>query len=285
MKHKSSEFDYFVLRTEDLLDPATKYHTIRALAQFVGSEATEEEMCCMAATPATFMGSHSRGEIENGDNSFGVTKCVRESHGPLMHCRSRSKTWRRGERRSSPLRCVAACGCGVLRDCFADGTCLRAGKWQEHVRDNPELEQSLNTYGAKGLEVFGYAPPRDVASQIAAGGECRLTVEECEAKYGKRFTPPVKAPVKPVVKITARDPSGFSCTFTEGIDYKGASSDLYAMGLDTAEQCCEKCKATHRCAFFTFDSAQSKCFLKTTKGKQVPLLGLTSGSIVSTASS
>lgn len=61
-KHRSDTFDYFILRTEDLLDPATKFNTIRAVAEFVGSDVSEEQICCMAVAPASFMGSHSRGK-------------------------------------------------------------------------------------------------------------------------------------------------------------------------------------------------------------------------------
>ena len=71
-KHRGPSFDYFILRTEDLLDPATKFKTIRALATFVGSDITDDAVCCMAVAPATFMGSHTKGNYV----CLHATRCI-----------------------------------------------------------------------------------------------------------------------------------------------------------------------------------------------------------------
>ena len=56
------ELNYLALFTEDLMDPVTsvRFSAISHLAEWVGSNLTDEELCCLAIQETTFMGSHDR---------------------------------------------------------------------------------------------------------------------------------------------------------------------------------------------------------------------------------
>lgn len=51
-------FDYLRIRTEDLVNPETKYDVYRKVARFVGANLNEDQICCMVRKPARWMGSH-----------------------------------------------------------------------------------------------------------------------------------------------------------------------------------------------------------------------------------
>lgn len=42
---RGDDFDYIVLRSEDLINPETKFETLVRIADFVGSPMTREEIC------------------------------------------------------------------------------------------------------------------------------------------------------------------------------------------------------------------------------------------------
>ena len=50
------DFDYLVMRSEDLLDPSRKFETLARLAAFVGSPKTLKELCCMSQEEDVDMG-------------------------------------------------------------------------------------------------------------------------------------------------------------------------------------------------------------------------------------
>ncbi len=52
--------DYFVLRLEDLLDEETRFLQIKRVAEFVGSQMTNEQLCCVALERTEDMGTHSK---------------------------------------------------------------------------------------------------------------------------------------------------------------------------------------------------------------------------------
>lgn len=56
--HVGDGFDYLRLRSEDMVNPDTKYDTYMKLARFVGSKISPQQVCCMVQRPAVFMGSH-----------------------------------------------------------------------------------------------------------------------------------------------------------------------------------------------------------------------------------
>ena len=51
-------FDYLRIRTEDLVNPETKYDAYMKLARFVGANLTPNQVCCMVRRPTKWMGSH-----------------------------------------------------------------------------------------------------------------------------------------------------------------------------------------------------------------------------------
>ena len=55
-QNASSNFDYLVVRSEDLLNPETKLQTIQVLADFIGSQLTPQELCCVSRRDARDMG-------------------------------------------------------------------------------------------------------------------------------------------------------------------------------------------------------------------------------------
>ena len=60
-KHLDDQtFDYLRIRTEDLVNPETKYNIYRKVARFVGADLNEDQVCCLMRKPAKWMGSHDR---------------------------------------------------------------------------------------------------------------------------------------------------------------------------------------------------------------------------------
>jgi len=49
-------FDYLVMRTEDLMDPRTRLTSLKQLADFVGSNKNENELCCLSKETIMDMG-------------------------------------------------------------------------------------------------------------------------------------------------------------------------------------------------------------------------------------
>lgn len=70
-QHVDNEnFDFLVMRTEDLLSPETKLESLMRLADFVGSTLSTEELCCMSR----------RGIVDMGQSVAGGGKRRRRRH-------------------------------------------------------------------------------------------------------------------------------------------------------------------------------------------------------------
>ncbi|GMI20922.1 hypothetical protein TrRE_jg3600 [Triparma retinervis] len=74
----SSNYDFLVVRLEDLLDSSKRYGVIKSVASFLGSTKTDREICCMANAGVKDMGSHTR-----GNKPSDVKKRYGKWHGPL----------------------------------------------------------------------------------------------------------------------------------------------------------------------------------------------------------
>lgn len=61
-KDKSKSFGYLALHVEDIVskDISVKYAAIYQLATWVGSDLTQEQICCVSLSDSSFMGSHDR---------------------------------------------------------------------------------------------------------------------------------------------------------------------------------------------------------------------------------
>ena len=67
-------FDFLVMRSEDLLNPESKFEALTMLADFVGSPRTPQELCCMRRKAVVDMGqSGVSGGGRFGDNKNGIT--------------------------------------------------------------------------------------------------------------------------------------------------------------------------------------------------------------------
>jgi hypothetical protein len=66
-EHVSPKFDYIVMRTEDLLNPESKFEALTLLADFVGSPRTPEELCCQSRRAVVDLGRST----ETGKRRFG----------------------------------------------------------------------------------------------------------------------------------------------------------------------------------------------------------------------
>ncbi|GKY94600.1 hypothetical protein MPSEU_000425500 [Mayamaea pseudoterrestris] len=49
-------FDYLIMRSEDMIDPQTRYQSLTQLADFVGSPKTPQEVCCLSRQHVSDMG-------------------------------------------------------------------------------------------------------------------------------------------------------------------------------------------------------------------------------------
>ena len=56
-------FDFLVVRIEDLIDSKTRFQQIQRIADFVGSEASFAQLCCLAQAGLIDQGSH--GSLRN----------------------------------------------------------------------------------------------------------------------------------------------------------------------------------------------------------------------------
>ena len=53
---KEDDFDFIVVRSEDLVDPEKKFETLSKLADFVGSPMTRKDVCCLSRQEAVDLG-------------------------------------------------------------------------------------------------------------------------------------------------------------------------------------------------------------------------------------
>jgi len=62
----ANDFDYLVMRTEDLLNPETKFQSLQQLADFVGSPMSLSDICCQSQQAIVDMGESSVGAGAKG---------------------------------------------------------------------------------------------------------------------------------------------------------------------------------------------------------------------------
>lgn len=134
----------------------------------------------------------------------------------------------------------------------------RYGKWKAQTQKNPKLADDLHEVGEQGLSLLGYEPLRSFPDEETAWGDhkyqCLLTPADCG--------------IKEVLQIkTTR-----SCALQESTDYRGAGGLRIDISMTTTmcvQECCNECGRTSRCSYFTYDSANRYCYLKSGTGEIV----------------
>jgi hypothetical protein len=120
------QFDFMVMRTEDLLHPETRLEAMVQLAAFVGARVTPKDLCCKSRQHLMDMGQSNHKEESN-------------------------------KYRFAQLLAGVAKKAPAEEEKFIQA---RYGKWRKLLRYNPELLAQLQQIGNATLEAFGYEPPR-----------------------------------------------------------------------------------------------------------------------------
>lgn len=124
MHANESDFDYIVVRSEDLLNPDTKLEMLVRLAQFVKS-------------PLSIDGLSELSKLEAIDFGESISWSARSDEKPATVFKASNTN--KGAEKVKKLH-------------------ERYGKWKHMEKDNPALYAKLLEAGAAGLAAFGYAP-------------------------------------------------------------------------------------------------------------------------------
>lgn len=205
-----ADFDFLVMRSEDLLDPAKKFESLVRMAEFVGSPMTTKELCCMSREKVVDMGrsliSSERAAGSYGHGLFRMPWDFRSDkfvHGDAREevkarlkgrIQGAEKSNTNDRKRNTDLNIELLERRQENRRAFADMMHLpstfrhrldnspkvekRYGKWREMLKEKPDLSAKLHEAGAKGLATFGYEPQTsfyDSPSSIN-GFQCEETV-------------------------------------------------------------------------------------------------------------
>ena len=144
-----NQVDYLLIRMEDLVSTSnggqTRYNTLLALADFVGSPRPHEELCCLSQKRTKDYGTSTPFGAADGS---GIKKAVvnGESRRRLSSVGSHPNPL---PTRSSTVP-------------TKKGVNTRYGKWQQVLENNPRLSEYFYQEGQEGLQVFGYHPSKDL---------------------------------------------------------------------------------------------------------------------------
>lgn len=226
-------YDYFVLHSEDLVSTNmnVKYDVVMNLAIWLSSNISASDLCCVACSGSEFMGSHDRTERKDVD---------------------------------------------------INALNSRYGKWRRNP--NKQLINQLHSYGQEGLELFGYQPENrrytDSINQIALQRSNNVNSETqrfksysqtCQSKLPSKqdcqfLAQQSKSLLLPISSYTSRG----ICKIELGVDYR-SMQDLFVTPFDPTKphQCCDTCKQSTSCKYFTIDMRNSLCYLKSVQGTSV----------------
>ena len=150
----------------------------------------------------------------------------------------------------------------------------RYGKWKVRLQKNVALSKQIHEMGKNGLSIFGYEPLRDQAkgdSTTKTGYVCKVDNSVC-----------IKEKVDADLQESLEYTYGGKCRVIMGVDYKGgdmSTVDLSAQAKNKGA-CCQLCTSTPGCKNWTFNKKDSNCYLKNSKGIELPnRIHLVSGSI------
>ena len=229
--------EYLKVHTEDLIDPATKFETVRQIAGFIGSDAfTNDELCCLVVQPEEFMGSHS---LKGGRGEKGSAASKTLS--------SRFGHWR------SKLKGKSALGEAMHRE---GARALQLFGYRDdgtHPPPPPPRDAyvcSLTTQQCNAMGI-SFTSLRQPHGQRGRGGK----------ETGSRAIPVDNA----------------QCGYAKDTDYRGGGMDITMNDAASAAECCVSCRRHSACGYFTYDPNQRLCYLKKGTGNVVSALGLISG--------
>jgi hypothetical protein len=227
---EDSNYQYYVLHSEDILDEniSLRYKTLYNLGLFVGSNISDEELCCLAHSGNEFLGSHDRS--------------------------------------------------GKITD-KSDQVKSRYGKWRKNT--NLILLKELNERGAEGLSIFGYDPYNRSQVEIVNKYSLSLQLEQSRSSTNKflkksDYKCEQEIPNYCKEKILQYDSKNMllsdsysfdkKCSIVKGTDFKSediASSNVFN---HPPNECCKQCINTSTCQYFTYNTKDCMCYLKTNQG-------------------
>lgn len=256
-KMRDANFEHLTVHTEDLIDPSTKFETVRQVAGFVGALGwSNDELCCMVVQPEEFMGSHAK-EIGNKGRGEVGEKAKDQLSKRFGHWHAKL------ERKPELSAALHKEGARGLRDFGYEPEVL--------TRHPPPLDGYVCTMTPDECLSKGLAPdPKTTHTRGVGGSKHAPSSPRAHKDSGSTVVP---------------SDSG-SCAYEKsiGTDFNGkASGDLVAVDAPDASSCCNDCASHEGCNFFTYDPSQALCYLKKAKGNVVvsAALGLISGRAIS----
>jgi hypothetical protein len=182
---KEEDFDFIVVRSEDLVDPEKKFETLSKLADFVGSPMTPKDVCCLSREEPVDLGQSVNWTGAKNHRRVGMGRRMKDNALPLKYgslqqrkafdhgftLKSRiGRLWGNIHSHPDDLREVATRHRKIRKDTNKKDTedksptesppkvNQRYGKWKSILKDKPEVSSKLHKEGAKGLATFGYEP-------------------------------------------------------------------------------------------------------------------------------
>ncbi len=227
--------DYLPIKTEDLLNPATRFEAIQQIAEFVGSPLSTEQLCCLSQKELHDMGKSMNFQGRRGNSGRPDVRIqLEDKENPLvasfldagrrMHDKEQLTSEvglfkQQAARLRTQMETITYDGEDTLleqndyekkleahrqeilnnipnqeaRKKFRllvtapqqirtdaappDEVKQRYGKWVSKLEHLPQLSHELHAYGAKGLDLFGYAPSHEFMSRKFSSIPCSACVE------------------------------------------------------------------------------------------------------------
>ena len=173
----SSSFGYFAMHSEDLVSPivTVRFAAIKQLADFVGSNLRDEQICCLSKRNADFMGSHDRSKVKKQNAQAQLS--------------SRYGKWRarlaRNEGLSKSIHSVGASGLRLfgyepLRELPLPGmtspsgySCTKETELSEEACPGLQSDLTMQKQAIQSREV-ALQVVKDSLSDFAVPGECEV---------------------------------------------------------------------------------------------------------------
>ncbi|GAX18986.1 hypothetical protein FisN_8Hh207 [Fistulifera solaris] len=228
--------DYLPIKTEDLLNPVTRFEAIQQVAEFVGSPLSTAQLCCLSQKELHDMGKsmNFQGKQENSGRPDVRTQLEAKDKSLVASFLDAGRRMHDKEQLTSELglfkqqaarfrtqmetitsddvedtlleqndyekkleahrqeilnnipnqearkkfRLLVTAPQQIRTDAAPpEEVKQRYGKWVSKLEHFPELSQELHAYGAKGLDLFGYAPPHEFMSRKFRSIPCSSCVE------------------------------------------------------------------------------------------------------------